>query len=98
MKAYIFNKRWFVPVQVGTVWIGPRSVAEVPVKFPFLVLPAKVEILGMEPTPLSELIDPEFIQPFSDDPDIRYCICADPENCTEPIPGYVCRPRRKNVL
>ena len=23
--------------------------------------------------------------------DLRYCICADPENCRETIPGYVCR-------
>lgn len=23
----------------------------------------------------------------------RYCICADPENCREPVPGYTCRPR-----
>lgn len=22
---------------------------------------------------------------------MRYCICADPENCKETIPGYVCR-------
>lgn len=21
----------------------------------------------------------------------RDCICADPENCTEPVPGYICR-------
>lgn len=21
----------------------------------------------------------------------RYCICADPENCTEPVPGRICR-------
>lgn len=24
---------------------------------------------------------------------VRYCNCADPENCREPIPGYACRPR-----
>jgi hypothetical protein len=23
----------------------------------------------------------------------RYCICADPENCTEAVPGYICRKR-----
>jgi hypothetical protein len=23
--------------------------------------------------------------------DLRYCICADPENCTERIEGYICR-------
>ena len=23
---------------------------------------------------------------------LRYCNCADPENCREPIPGYACRP------
>jgi hypothetical protein len=28
--------------------------------------------------------------------DLRPCICADPWNCTEPIPGYVCR--RGSVL
>lgn len=25
--------------------------------------------------------------------DLRYCICADPENCREAVPGYVCRRR-----
>jgi hypothetical protein len=25
------------------------------------------------------------------DGDERLCICADPENCTERVPGYVCR-------
>ncbi len=27
------------------------------------------------------------------DVDVRYCNCADPENCREPIPEYACRPR-----
>jgi hypothetical protein len=26
-----------------------------------------------------------------DDISLRYCICADPENCREPVEGYVCR-------
>jgi hypothetical protein len=25
------------------------------------------------------------------DINLRYCICADPQNCREEIPGYVCR-------
>jgi len=32
---------------------------------------------------------------MSDQPpdDLRYCNCADPENCREPLEGYVCKPK-----
>lgn len=35
---------------------------------------------------LSKKIDPDL---FTDE--LRECICGDPENCREPVPGYVCR-------
>lgn len=28
---------------------------------------------------------------MTEDDELRYCICADPENCREEVPGYVCR-------
>lgn len=33
----------------------------------------------------------EFINWREHDLDLRYCICADPENCVERVPGYICR-------
>ena len=31
------------------------------------------------------------VVPIPDEIELRYCICADPEHCAEPVPGYVCK-------
>jgi chromosome segregation ATPase len=40
-------------------------------------------------------MDDQRIEEIAGTPDaedlVRYCPCADPENCTESVPGYVCR-------
>lgn len=37
------------------------------------------------------------VRPETEDGELRYCICADPENCRETVPGYVCRKESRMV-
>jgi hypothetical protein len=54
------------------------------------VVPLQQGVDGQDPPRDNHKPSPSLLSGRNDD-DLRYCVCADPWACKEPIPGYVCR-------